>query len=95
MLWYVSLLVSICHECILSFIFPDPLQYECETSTIGDYVCDSSNNNQYCEFDGGDCCTGDDIWCSNCDGDSCNCHETGESKCIGSCSSGIDILLFN
>ena len=29
---------------------------EAETIWIGDGICDDMSNNQYCQFDGGDCC---------------------------------------
>ena len=43
----------------------------CESNNtlgIGDGFCDDENNNQYCYFDGGDCC-GDGVdknYCTEC-----------------------------
>ena len=66
-----------------SFTFIDPTETSCDSSGLDDGWCDSVNNNPKCMFDGGDCCSGEDFWCSHCDGDSCNCHETGEPLCYG------------
>ena len=30
----------------------------CLTTKKGDGNCDASNNNEYCDYDGGDCCEG-------------------------------------
>ena len=41
----------------------DPL-FACEDKElVGDGLCDSKSNNQYCLFDGGDCCP---CTCSDC-----------------------------
>ena len=50
---------------------------------IGDGLCDGVNNNNKCEFDGGDCCIEDDEECLRCYGDFCNCHLTGNRMCGG------------
>ena len=55
----------------------------CEPDWVGDGDCDSVNNNAECEFDGGDCCSGDDQGCLYCYGDWCKCHQTGEHHCTG------------
>ncbi len=48
----------------------------------GDGYCDGARNIEECEYDGGDCCSGDDTRCSHCtSGDTCLCHETGTESC--------------
>jgi len=45
---------------------------DCVTEWIGDDYCDDGNNNEECQWDGGDCCQGEDapdgwdIYCSEC-----------------------------
>ncbi len=56
----------------------------CQRNKIGDGMCQAVNNNAKCEFDGGDCCTGEDPSCIFCYGQFCLCHETGEYHCTGS-----------
>ncbi len=49
---------------------------------MGNGVCDGVNNIGICEYDGGDCCSGEVPICGyDCDGDNCICHETGEHTC--------------
>ena len=42
----------------------------CIQGWIGDNYCDDQNNNEACQYDGGDCCNntmpGWDTWCSDC-----------------------------
>ena len=40
----------------------------CNQGWIGDGYCDDINNNQYCNFDGGDCCgsNANTDWCTEC-----------------------------
>jgi len=54
----------------------------CRPDWIGDQYCDDMNNNEECEWDGGDCCQGDDAmdgwdqYCSN-----CQCLDPSEGGC--------------
>ncbi len=50
---------------------------------IGDNLCDGYNNEERCDYDGGDCCSGADPYCLQCSGANCICHETGEKMCLG------------
>ena len=47
----------------------------CIASSQGDYFCDSTNNNEYCLYDGGDCCQGT---CRK----NCANHNISDSDCI-------------
>ena len=40
----------------------------CDTSSMGDGVCDDANNDMACDFDGGDCCS---ATCSGDDDEAC------------------------
>ncbi len=51
---------------------------ECPGEANG--MCDGSNNNEECVYDGGDCCL-DETLCSFCEGDGCVCHATGQFHC--------------
>ncbi len=55
----------------------------CRPLSLGNGQCDAINNNNECEFDGGDCCTFDDEDCLKCYGDYCTCHATGKRMCGG------------
>ncbi len=37
----------------------------------------------WCSYDGGDCCSGQDVECQNCDGTACICHMNEASLCAG------------
>ncbi len=50
---------------------------------IGDGACNGNNNNEACQYDGGDCCSGADPLCWFCNSTTCICHELGEFLCAG------------
>merc|ERR1711962_649274 len=49
----------------------------CNQETFNDGICDEENNNEFCGFDGGDCCEFHDLWDSRCksQGKHCKCKE--------------------
>ncbi len=49
----------------------------------GDQVCHAQSNNALCEYDGGDCCSGLDENCWECNDEQCQCHQTGSHMCAG------------
>merc|ERR550539_1564456 len=57
---------------------------ECVDSWIGDNYCDDQNNNEECQFDGGDCCQEEPAegWNQYCE--ACECLETTEEpiECV-------------
>ncbi len=88
-----------CSECVLDSCHCHITGYSyCNASTngvndvscefpqsIGNEVCLSFSNTAECNYDGGDCCL-DPVNCAGpCQGDLCNCHETGQSNCPAQC----------
>ncbi len=68
-----------CHFMQHSFL----LVFDCSVDRIGDNICDSENNVDLCNYDGGDCCPADvSVGCLNCEAESCACHETGLTSCF-------------
>ncbi len=62
----------------------------CGIGLIGNGFCNHETNFDICNFDGGDCCTGNDILCQHCFLTlsinpfwNCRCHETGDNFCTG------------
>ncbi len=49
----------------------------CISSLIGNGECNGKNNIEECNYDGGDCCTGQDEACDTCSGQWCSCHAGG------------------
>ncbi len=69
---------------IAFLVKPEPLILEeCQHYFIDDDTfCDGENNNEACEYDGGDCCI-EGIDCTFCDeaAGTCDCNETEAPKC--------------
>ncbi len=61
-----------CTRLLNGFIF-----LACDADYMLDGICDGENNNEHCNFDGGDCCDNTED-CGYCNGATCICHETGE-----------------
>ncbi len=55
----------------------------CSFHLVGDGICHGENNNELCQFDGGDCCSGQDGVCLYCFQPDCTCHETETDFCPG------------
>ncbi len=58
---------------------------------VGDGMCHPENNNDNCQYDGGDCCLGEMQKCSlECRAGNCFCHNDFNNHC-----EGIKLLHFN
>ena len=50
---------------------------KCQRDFFRDGYCNGINNNEECEFDGGDCCDPDALKTESfCSGDDCECRDT-------------------
>ncbi len=56
---------------------------DCDFAELGDNICHGLNNYEQCNYDGGDCCSGEDATCNFCSGPWCNCYKTDHHKCAG------------
>ena len=79
-----------CHDeqidyCAIPTLSPptvSPSENCASPSYYKDGDCDNDNNHLECNFDGGDCCKGNETSCTYCT-DNCMCHAEGVDYCEG------------